>query len=355
MIGINAAAAFKQPRTGVEEYTYQLIKHMTMLKESQQHRFILYSPKNSFVKNLPANFNLKELAWGLPMWTQLRLAAHLCLHQPERLLIPVHILPRCCPKNSTVVIHGLEYEYYPKMYPVQHLKYLRWSTQDALKRASKIIAASENTRQDLIKFYQADPNKIFTVYHGFKPFNQLNQDKKKKSPYILYLGRLEIKKNILGLIQAFERLKEKYHIPHDLVLAGPPGFGYDKIKDKIRKSKFKIIEKGYVSEIEKQKLLNQAEMFVLISFYEGFGMPILEAQAAECPVIAANNSSIPEVVGSGGILVDLTSIEQIAKNMYKVISDQKFKQKLIQEGKENLDRFSWQKCAQQTLSILLTD
>lgn len=160
-IGINAAAAFKVPRTGVEEYTYQLIKNLAMLKESQKHSFILYVPqiKKEVFKDLPSNFILKELKWIGPAWTQCRLAAHLALKKPEKFLIPVHVLPRFSPKDSIVVIHGLEYEYYSEMYPKKHLKYLKWSTQDALKRASKVITVSENTKQDLIKFYKADPEK----------------------------------------------------------------------------------------------------------------------------------------------------------------------------------------------------
>lgn len=360
IIGINASAVFKQLRTGVEEYTYQLIKHIAMLEEAQKHRFILYTPRIQGIdlqQNLPFNFELNKLAWPLPGWTQFRLASHLLFHKPQILFIPVHVLPYFSPKNSIVVIHGLEYEYYPEMYPLQHLKYLRWATKNALKRANKIIAVSENTKKDLINLYQANPNKIFVVHHGFKSINLSQQRNRQTEPYILYLGRLDLKKNIHGLIKAFELLKEKYQVPHKLVLAGPPGFGYQQIKFAIDNSKARkeIIEKGYVSENEKQSLLSQAEVFVLISFYEGFGMPILEAQAAGCPVLAANTSAIPEVVGQGGLLVNPESIEQIAKNMYKIINNQMFKQKLIKQGRDNLTRFSWERCAQQSLSILLAD
>ncbi len=355
LIGINAIAALKHPRTGVEEYVYQLIKHLTTLKESKKHCFVLYISDNSnFDFYLPDNFKIKCLKWPLPMWTQIRLSAEIIKNKPEIFFIPVHVLPFAHPKNSVVTIHGLEYEYYPKMYPLNHLKYLRWSTKYALKNARKIIAVSENTKSDLIKLYGANPDKIKVIYHGVNLLKSKSQPKNKNSEkYILFIGRLETKKNIHGLIKAFNLLKKKYQVPHKLILAGSPGFGYDVLKLKIKNLKLEIIETGYIPEKEKMLLLEKAEMFVLPSFYEGFGIPILEAQAACCPVITSNISSMPEVAGDGAVLINPNNIEQITEAMYKIINDNEFKKRLIQEGRQNIKRFSWQKCAQETLKILL--
>lgn len=337
-IGINAAAAFKQPRTGVEEYTHQLIKHLTMLEESKRHRFVLYSHKN--------------LKWSLPMWTQVRLASEMLLHQPDVLFIPVHVLPLVHPQNSVVTIHGLEYEYYPEMYPWQHLKYLRWSTKYALKNARKIIAVSENTKKDLVELYGGDPDKITVIHHGFRNKNtpESENDFQPTKPYILFIGGLGPKKNVQGLIRAFNLLKEKYDLPHQLILVGPRRHNFDRFIKPLIKGD--VIEKGYVSEQEKWSLLRNADLFVLPSFYEGFGMPILEAQAVGCPVITSNVSSMPEVAGQGAILIEPKNIEQIAQAMYKVIKYSQFKNDLIAKGYENVKRFSWQKCASQTLQIL---
>ncbi|NQV00966.1 MAG: glycosyltransferase family 4 protein [Parcubacteria group bacterium] len=331
VIGINAVAAFKQPRTGVEEYTYQLIKHLTMLEQSKKHRFILYSHK--------------QLKWPFPMWTQIRLASEMIKNKPDVLFIPVHVLPLIHPKNSVVTIHGLEYEYYPETYPYSHLKYLRWSTKYALKHARKIIAVSENTKKDLIKLYGGNPDKIEVVYHGYnvRPLgSNIRTD-----PYILFIGRIETKKNIHGLIKAFDLLKKKYQAPHKLILVGPIP------RSDLFDAKRSDIEFfGYVSEQKKQQLLKNAEMFILPSFYEGFGMPILEAQASGCPVITSNVSSMPEVAGQGAILIEPKNIEQIAESMYKIINDSQLKKDLIEKGYENIKKFSWQKCAQETLEIL---
>ncbi|MFH1671178.1 MAG: glycosyltransferase family 1 protein, partial [Candidatus Portnoybacteria bacterium] len=153
-------------------------------------------------------------------------------------------------------------------------------------------------------------------------------------------------KNIEGIISAFELLKKKYQVPHKLVLAGPRGYGYKKIRNN------DIVETGYIDETQKQQLLSNAELFIFPSFYEGFGFPILEAQAAGCPVITSNISSMPEVAGEGAILVEPENIEQICQMMHKVISDQELRKRLIKKGKENARRFIWQKCAQRTLKVL---
>jgi glycosyltransferase involved in cell wall biosynthesis len=333
IIGINATAAFIKPQTGVEKYTYQLIKHLTMAPE---HRFLLYTPFGEI--SLPDNFEVRKLKWGLPMWTQIRLSWEMAWRKPDVLFIPVHVLPLVHPR-SVVAIHGLEYEYFPEMYPKKHLMYLRWSTRYALKNASRIIAVSENTKKDLVELYNGNPEKIFVVHHGVdKPL----EGESCSGKYILYLGRLERKKNVQGLIKAFRFLKEKYGIPHRLILAGGRGWDFDKIDVR------DVVLTGYVSEEKKWSLLKGADCFVLPSFYEGFGLPVLEAQRVGCPVVCANNSSLPEVAGEGAVVTD-----DFVNGIYRIISDKSFKDGIIEKGFENVKKFSWEKCAEETLKVLV--
>lgn len=354
-IGINATAAFIEPRTGVEEYTYQLIRHLTMLKESDEHRFILYSPFNKkFDFRLPDNFEIKQLKWGLPAWTQCRLSVEMAARKPDVLFIPVHVLPLIHPKNSVVTIHGLEYEYFPEMYPARHLRYLRWSTKCALKNSARIIAISENTKNDLIKIYGAKPEKISVVHHGYSEVEPPQISEVEPPKYILFIGRLERKKNLGGVIGAFNLLKKKYSLPHKLVLVGGRGYGYNSFAGEIAENK-DIIEMGFVSEEEKWRLLRNASLFAFPVFYEGFGMPILEAQAMGCPVITSGTSSLPEVAGEGALFVEPKNIEKIAEAVYKVISDGELRKGLIENGFQNIKKFSWEKCAKETLKILINN
>ncbi|MDH4129870.1 MAG: glycosyltransferase family 4 protein, partial [Spirochaetota bacterium] len=246
-------------------------------------------------------------------------------------------------------------------------------TKYALKYAKKIITVSENTKKDLIKFYGGDENKIKVVHHGVElkfPISNSQFSNKfqfpiskfkiqdSKSPYLLCLGRIELKKNISGILKAFDIFKEKYKLPHKLILMGPLGYDYNrisKLKKLISKIKFcrNIIVYDYISETEKWKFLKNASIFLFPSLYEGFGLPILEAQAVGVPVITSDISSMPEVAGSGAILVDPRNTEEIAESIYKLIENREFRQQIINRGFENVKRFSWEKCARKTLRILV--
>lgn len=361
-IGINASAALKENPTGVEEYVFQLIKHLAVIPESRAHRFVLYlnprlkSNRLKELEALPENFELKFLSF-LFLWTQIRLAWEMISAQIDVLLIPAHILPFIHPKKSVAALHGLEYEYFPELYPFWHRLYLRWSTRYALKNAAKIIAVSENTKQDLVKLYGGNADKISVIYHGIRQESRIkNQESRIRSnDYILYVGRIELKKNILGIIESYNLLRKKNpQLSNKLVLAGGRGFGFEKIIGAIDASEFKndIVLKGYVFEEEKNNLLKNSAVFIFPSFYEGFGLPALEAQAAGVPVIVSNNSCLPEVAGNGAVFVDPKNSAEIAEAMEKVLGSEELRRNLIQRGLENVKRFSWEKCARETLKVL---
>ena len=362
LIGINASSALKENPTGVEEYAYQLIKHLAVIPESRAHRFILYlnpNLKSSRLKdfeNLPENFQIKFLNFPF-LWTQIRLAWEMLISNIDVLFIPVHILPMVHPKKSVAAFHGLEYEYFPELYPFWHRIYLRWSTKYALKKSAKIIAVSENTKRDLARIYGASPDKVSVIYHGIEKVLSIKYHvlSIKKENHILYIGRIELKKNILGIIESYNKFRtQNPERKNQLVLAGGKGFGWVKIVQKIEASEFMkdIFLRGYVSEEEKNELMKNSAVFLFPSFYEGFGLPILEAQGAGVPVIASNTSCLPEIAGRGAVFVDPKSSAEIAQALEKVLSNETLRQNLIQDGFENVKRFSWEKCARETLKLL---
>jgi glycosyltransferase involved in cell wall biosynthesis len=222
---------------------------------------------------------------------------------------------------------------------------LRFLTKRNAKKAGKIIVPSECTKQDLIRLYGVNPDKIFVVPHGVENQNEKiesQNDNLKFKDYILYLGSDQRRKNIDGIIEAFEILKEKYKIPHKLVLAGMKQDG--KWQD--------IIFMSYVDKNKKWELLKKAEIFVFPSFYEGFGLPVLEAQKAGIPVVASNTGALPEILGNSALLVNPNNSEEIAEAIYKVLSNEQLRNDLIKRGQENIRRFSWLKCAEETLKII---
>lgn len=360
IIGINVSAVLKENPTGVEEYVFQLIKHLAVIPESRAHRFVLYlnsrlkSKRLKELEMLPENFRLKFLRFPF-LWTQIRLAWEMLNSKIDVLFIPVHILPLIHPKKSVVALHGLEYEYFPELYPFWHRMYLRWSTKYAMAKAEKIIAVSENTKKDLMKLYGGNSDKISVVYHGINKSQNVSYKSQTNSGYILYIGRIEFKKNILGIIEAYNKFRQKkLQFSNKLVLVGGAGFGFEKIANAIKASAFRndIVLKGYVAESEKNDLLKNSSVFLFPSFYEGFGLPVLEAQNAGVPVIASNTSCLPEVLGQSAVFVDPKNSMEIATALEKVLGDEALRQNLIQAGLENVKRFFWEKCARETLRAL---
>ena len=310
------------------------------------------------------------------MWTQIGLRLEMLFHPVDVLFVPAHTVPLIHPKNTVVTIHGLEYEFFPQAYSFWERLYMRWSIKKSCQWAKTIIAVSENTKKDLIKLYKVPEEKIEVIYEGYdadaksqipNPKSQINSKLQiqNSKPYLLFIGRLEERKNIVGIIKAFEILKEQYKLPHKLVLAGKFGYGREKIEDSIEDSNFKkdIILPGYVSEEEKWQLFKNADVFLFPTFYEGFGIPILEAQSTGVPVVAGDNSSIPEIVDDrrdealprlyrSALLVNPMNAEQIADAAYKLISDKALRDDIIEKGHENVKRFSWEKCASEIAEIL---
>lgn len=355
-IGIHAKSVFKYERTGVEEYAYQLIKHFAMLDEAKEHKFLLYTPylsKDGLF--LPDNFIIKKI-YSPFFWTKGLFSLKILLNSPDVLFMPTNFLPMFYPNKNVVTIHGLEFEYFPEAYPANILQYLKSNTKKVVDSADQIIAICQATKNDLIKFYNADPQKITVVHHGVNPQIAYHH---KYPPidenYILFIGRLEKKKNIQNIIRAFDILKEKYKAPHKLVLVGKPGFGFRDIQEEINKALHKddIIQTGYINHGEKESFFKFADVFVFPPFYQGFGMPVLEAQLRGIPVVASNIPSIAEIAGDGALLIDPSSIEQLAEAMYKVISEKKFKDDLSDKGFQNVKKYSWFKCAKDTLEILI--
>lgn len=358
-IGIDASRAFIKNRTGIEEYSFQVIKDL--MDKLKDHRVVLYiKPGQRSTVNgyqIPDNWKFKIIYFPY-LWTQIGLSLEMLFHPVDVLFIPAHTVPCIHPKNTVVTIHGLEYEFYPNSYSFLERLYMRCVIKNSCRWAKKIIAVSENTKKDLITLYKVPENKISVIYEGvdIKKQETENREQEKLNKYLLFIGRLEERKNICGIIEAFEILKEKYKIPHKLILAGKSGYGWNKIESQISnlKNKEEVILKGFVSEEEKWEMLKNADVFLFPSFYEGFGLPIIEAQSVGVPVVASNVSSIPEITGSSAILVNPHKPQEIAEATYRFISDNNFRNDIINKGLENVKRFSWEKCAEEIRRLIIT-
>ena len=363
-IGIDASRAFVKNKTGIEEYSYQVIKHLREHLKDQQ--VILYTRPGGDEQvdfRLPENWEIKVLSWRY-LWTQIALSLELLINPIDTLFVPAHTLPFIHPKNSIVTIHGLEYEFSPESYSFYSRLFHRFFIKKSCKWASKIITVSEKTKQDLHKIYGVQAQKMKVIPNGFatpksdknifKKNNQVARLSKKKKGYLFFIGRLEERKNILGIVKSFELLKGKYKYPGKLILAGQPGHGYSEIKKVLDKSKYKksIKHLGFLKDDKKWKLLQGADLCMFPSHSEGFGIPIIEAQSMKTPVITSNRSPMKETVGDERVLVDPDNPKDIAKVANKVLRDETLRNNITEQGLKNIKRFSWDKTAEEIGKIL---
>jgi len=371
LIGIEATHANKAQRTGVENYCWHIIQGLKKQIPSSV-RVVLYSNKPLLgeLGVLPENWEVKILRWPFKkLWSQIMLSLELLFHPPDIFFAPAQLIPLFSRVKKTVVtIHDSAFLVFPKAYNFCGRQYLKWMNKMIVKKSSLIITPSEFSKQELLKQYchsrecgnpvvvipEAYDNRIFRIIEILK---QVQDDKSilKKynlsKPFVMSLGRLEEKKNTAGIIKAFEILKkDQKNNELKLLLAGSPRVGFEKVKQALDSSEFKadILTPGWISEENAVSLFNLASVFVFPSFYEGFGLPVLEAMACGCPVVASAGNSLKEVGGESVLYVDPGNANDIAAAINKLLHDENLRAEKIKSGLERVKNFSWEKAAKST-------
>jgi len=360
-IAIDASPAAKEPRTGTEFYTLHLILALARLDPVNEYTLWLNEGVPAEFEDLPANFVPRPIP-RRHLWAQTRLARELRQQRPDVFFAPANVIPFLHPRVCVTTIHDVGFHYFPECYSLLARWYLEVTTRFALRRAAKVIAVSEATRDDLVRVYGAEPSRIEVIHSGVTVIDRELPSPSQVSstldrygitpPYLLFLGRLETKKNVARIVQAFLKLKEQGS-PHQLVLGGTPGVGFEDVARLINTSPYgiDILLTGYVGE-EKADLYAGADAFVFPSLYEGFGFPILEAAEYGVPVVTSRTSSLAEIGGDGALLVDPLSVEEIAQAVQRIIEDGELRSDLVRRGRQRLEEFDWRKTAQAVLGVL---
>lgn len=382
-IGIDVRCLTEGRRTGVEEYTLNLLKEVLRLDTQNEYVLFFNSWKNSqadllWLEEFP-NVRIERLK--IP-----NKILNLCfwyLHWPriDKLMgtVDIFFMPNLTfsalsQKTQLILtVHDLSFERYPEMFSwKRRLWHYLVQPQKLCRQAEKIIAVSQSTKNDLVSLYKIDPEKISVHYSGladkFRVINRNDQQliatkEKYRLPYrfILYLGTLEPRKNITSLIKAFNQFKKQAQAENNeelnkykLVLAGCDGWLMKKILAEIKTSPYRgdILKINGVAEEDKEYFYNLASLFVYPSFFEGFGFPPLEAMRCGVPVITANCSSLPEIINGGGIMIDPHRPSEIAQAMREILTDKVLREKLIQKGLEQSQKFSWHKSARKFKQLL---
>ncbi|MEK9156309.1 MAG: glycosyltransferase family 1 protein [Patescibacteria group bacterium] len=354
IIGIDATKAARAERTGVEELTYQLILHLTA--QDNANKYLLYTDR-SLPGEILRGQNLTQILAPLPrFWRRFRFPLALLRQRPDVLLIPGYTPPPLAPERTVVIVHDLAFKYFPEAYSVMERQLQARALGHTVRTAKHIICISRSTERDLHKFYDFPESRTSVVYPGWDK-NRFYQNRKKSSAsdYILFVGRLEERKNVAAVVQAYRRYRQQSQRQIKLVLAGRPGYGFGRIEKEIvllgplRKD---VILMNYVEGEKLPELYAGAKLFLFPSLYEGFGLPVLEAFASGTPVITSNTSSLPEVAGDAALLVDPRNIDAVVGAMTEIIEDEAMQKELIGRGYKQCQKFSWDKTAGEVLAVL---
>lgn len=362
LIGIDGNEANVEKKVGIGEYAFELLKQFEQLR-IQNLEFRIY------LKNKPREEMPKERGgWKYKVigpkkfWTQFALPFDLFFHRgrPDIFFTPTHYAPRFSPVQTAVSVMDLSYIHFPQLFKKSDLYQLRNWTAYSVKNASIVFTISQASKDDIIKTYGVSEGKVIVTYPGIKLKTQMSKLKtadhnskllKDKygvdGEYILFVGTLQPRKNIVRLIEAFSRVKKEI----SLVIVGKKGWLYDEILQAPKKfgveKRVKLLD--FIEDEDLPELYKKALCFVLPSLYEGFGLPVLEAMKYGCPVVISNTSSLPEVGGDAALYVNPLDVEDIKKNLELIIDNEKLRKELIKKGYEQVKKFSWEKTARETL------
>lgn len=368
IIGIDGNEANVEKKVGVSEFAYELLLQFALRKsESQQYR--VYLKQKPLIGMPPESKNFRYTTFGPgKLWTQFALPLNLFLkrNRPNVFFTPSHYAPRFSPVPTVISIMDVSYLLFPELFRKSDLYQLQRWTKYSVEKSKKVITISNSSKNDIIKAYNLSPGRVSVVYPGIKRFDDLTPHIYSMSElqtqyglsdkYLLFVGTLQPRKNISRLIEAFARLLKETNAKdvNQLVIVGKKGWLYEEILAAPKKfgieQEVKFLD--FVPDKDLPLLYKNALCFVCPSLYEGFGLPILEAMRYGCPVITSNVSSLPEAGGDACLYVDPTDVNDITEKIKKVLKDKKLREKMIERGREQVKKFSWEKAAKETLEIL---
>lgn len=365
IIGIDASRATSATPTGTETYSRELIRALAVL--DRKNHYCLYTRErvalDFFALDATRNSQFTIRAIPFPhLWTHLRLSFEMLTRAPEVLWIPAHVLPPIHPRRSIVTVHDLGHLHFPHAHPPLQRLYHTWSTRWNARAAVHLFADSEATREDLTQLLNVPPAKITVVYPAYdaeryKPVQDAAVIENARAKYrvgrdyILSIGTIHPRKNYARLIEAFGRLTNRHC---HLIIVGKRGWMFDSIFQKVQslnlQSRVSFLD--YVPVSDLPALISGARLLAFPSLHEGFGLPVLEAQACGTPVVCAMVSSLPEAAGDAALFFDPLDVDAIAGALERVLTDAALRVKLIERGFDNLQRFSWQTSARRVLDVI---
>lgn len=350
---------------GIGRYTKNLVENL--LKIDKKNNYVL-------IHSNQCHYDFKG------NYTEIRLPFFTTI--PRKLIVGAFIFEKLCHEQKLDILHDLGqispfffqtktkkiltlFDLTPTLFPQNFSIYSKYYTKLfplVLKNSDKIITISKSSKKDLANIFTVPESKIEISYLGVEnKFNNITNNQTLKQvrqrynlpkDFILFVGTIEPRKNLANLISAYYLFRKKYNL--QLVIVGKKGWKYDEVFHTIDKlglhDEIRVV--GYVKDDDLPSFYNLAKVFVYPSIYEGFGLPILEAMASGCPVIASNSSSMPEVIGDAGILINPEKLDkELPSSLKKILKSTKMREKLIKKGMERAKQFTWQKTARETIKV----
>ena len=371
-IAIDYTAAINQ-NAGIGRFVRRLVHAVVDLDHASSYLLVHAAPNAGMTAPFPDAPNVSRRAlrlserWLNVFWHRLQAPVPIdwltgpidIYHSPDFVLPPIQHA------QSILTVHDLAFLLYPECADERLRGYLERTVPRSVARADFVLADSENTRNDVICLLGASPERVAVVPGGvdpsFRPVDDIAQQNALRRrlsldddvPFILFVGVIEPRKNLAGLIEAFAILKSRQTLPHKLLVVGRRGWLWEGIVERAERSPVSqdIVFAGFVPEEDLPTLYSAAQIFAFPSHYEGFGLPVLEAMACGTPVVASRASSLPEVVGDAGLQVDPDDPEQLAAALELLALNPNVRDDMRRRGLERVGQFTWQAAAARLLDV----
>jgi len=360
-IAVNTRLLLKNKLEGIGWFTYETMSRITLQHKEHEFYFIFdrkFSDEFIFSDNITPIVVHPQARHPFLyyLWFEYSIPHVLNNIKPDLFFSPDGYLSLSTKFKSMHVIHDLNFEYYPQNLPYFERKYYKHFFPKYVQKADRIATVSEYTKNDIIKLYSINKEKIDVVYNGAsEAFHLLGEDEKKQvkekysggKPYFVFVGALHPRKNLVNLFKAFDSFSQSNPSGIKLVIVGEKMWWTQEIRTAYEQMKHRdeVVFSGRLGFNELTKVIGSALALTYVSYFEGFGIPIMESFYAGTPVITSNVTSMPEVAGDAALLIDPFSIESISNAMLLISSDEKLRKSLIEKGNERKKLFTWQKSA----------
>lgn len=361
-IAINTRLLLKDRLEGIGNFTFQSIQHMAKNHPEVEFHLLFDQPFSPEMVNLPNTFgHVYHIPTRLPilikLWMAIGVKKLLSKIQPDVFVSPDSVYSLNLKIPGLYVLHDINFHHRPFDLPKKWAKFYNQMVPRYLGSATRIATVSEYSKQDIENTYQIDSNKIDVVYNGVDPIDFMSSSEQIKAvkdhfgiirPYFFYIGSLHPRKNLEGLLEGFAHFKETTNRDFQLVIGGNFLFGESPLFERSKKLGIhnNLIITGRLSNSELAGLMNGAEALTFVPFFEGFGIPIIEAFACNTPVITSNTTSLPEIAQDAALLVDPKDTKAIGQAMVFLTQNPGVKEELIKKGKKRAEQFTWERTAQ---------